>query len=239
MQKRTLFFAVSAIAMAAALAGCNEDKNPDKTFANAKECEAYFGYPCISEVQPSRLSAKNTPLFLSLQACESQFGTDNCRVTQIRSGKTRPADAPEFDDIDLSDPNWQDRVEDKAVVPMAPRLLEEDAMVLYYPIRDRDKGSYYYPGHGYYGGSPHSGFVPIFIWNSGVYTPPYVVGNAGRSALGAAQRPSAGPVSRGVGTMTGPATGGTSAKAGPSGGISSGAAGKAGGFGSSSGGASS
>ncbi len=244
MKKNTLFFSVSAFAMLVALTGCHEDaetpKDPAKRFASAEECEQYYGHACVLEPAPLKLTAHNTPLFTTKVACEAQYGLDNCRATTVSVGRVRPDTVPEDQDVDLSDPNWQARVED--VSPSASALASDTT--LYYPVRrdTQSGGSYYYPGRGYYGGGPHITFRPYLMLNGG-YTPPYVIGNAGRSALGFAQTPSAGPPASTIGKSASPVGTSNSSGIGGSGkgggGISSGATGRAGGFGGTAGGASS
>lgn len=240
--KKTLFLTVSAAAMAVALSGCKEDppKDPNKRFGSVAECEQFYGQSCVEEHVPYKLTAKSSPMFVSRAACEAAFGADNCVSTTVRSAKNRPVGAAENHDVDLSDPLWEQRVEDRTEVAGA---INDDT-VLWYPIR-RDTasgGSYAYAGnngHGtrYYGGGPHFTYFPIFLnsGSSGGYARPYVASNSARAVMGTPQSPTAGPTAGGIGKSTSPGTASSIGKGGSpapsSGSIGSGAAGKAGGFG--------
>lgn len=239
-QKKTLFLAASAVVILASLNGCKEDgtttpKDPNKKFSSAEECAAYYGHTCVPEVAPRRLTATTTPLFTTRQACEAQYGLENCLSTTVKNGRTRPADLPEERDVDLSDSNWMERIEDAPAVTAL-----DDTTTLYYPYRRsrEDGSSYYYPGSGYYSGSPRATFHPVIIvGGGGGYTPPYVVGNSGRVAMRMAQSPSAGPPHTVVGggsssaKVSAPSAAPSAPASAPSSGISGGASGKSGGFG--------
>ena len=239
--KHTLFLTVSAAAMAVALGGCKEEaKDPNQRFKSVAECEAFYGQPCVEENVPYKLTAKSSPMFLSRAACEAAFGADNCMSTTVRSAKNRPINVPENSDVDLSDPLWENRIEDRKEVVGD---ISDDT-TLWYPIR-RDTasgGSYAYSnssGHGsrYYGGGPHFTYFPIFMnsGSSGGYSRPFVASNSARSAMGAPQSPSAGPPASNIGkSALAPGSSSSIGKgsAPSSGSIGSGASGKAGGFGS-------
>lgn len=143
---QTLFMTASVAALVSFLAACDDKPSRDEitSFGSKEACEAQYGEGnCDLDddksdaPKPVKLTEENRPSFMSREDCEKQFGLGNCVVPGTNQAQsTLPQQAQTTHVPGTSHP-------------------------VYYPLIIPGQ-TYYYPGGGYYGGTPSSPSPPAY-----------------------------------------------------------------------------